>query len=171
MSFCVLRKSGYLIFSLRYISLPFEGQHKVPAAVTPGQQYRPVFLPRYLSATFKLHRALFVPRVQDTTVKAGRKIHVAGNVHQGFNHEIIRNYDLNQTRTKPPTLLEIGAASTQHLVEVAEDLRFGEDTVARDAFEQLVLSVAAPSQSPNRVSNDSAARSGPPRRVTLSDCQ
>ncbi|KAI1648775.1 hypothetical protein F4815DRAFT_90977 [Daldinia loculata] len=146
-------------------------QSTVPAVVAPGEQYRPVFLLCYPSATFKSHWALFAPQVHDKKCRAGRKIHVTGNVQQGFKHEIIRNYDLTQTRTKPLTPLEIGLVSTQHLVEIAEDLRFAEDTAARDAFEQLVLSIPAPSQSLNRVSDDPATRSGPPRRVTLSDCQ
>lgn len=45
------------------------------------------------------------------------------------------------------------------------------DTTARDAFEQLVLSVPAPNQTLNVASDNSAPRTGPVRRVKLSDCQ
>ncbi|OTA86896.1 hypothetical protein M434DRAFT_399700 [Hypoxylon sp. CO27-5] len=147
------------------------GRVVLPQAGPSTEQYRPIFLLCYESATFKAHWALFAPRLQDKACKAGRKIHVMGNVQQGFKHEIIRDYDLTKTRTKPLTPIEIGLVSTRHLVEVAEDFRHGKDTTARDAFEDLVLSIPAPSQSLNRASDNTASRSGPPRRVTLSDCQ
>ncbi|KAK6956368.1 hypothetical protein Daesc_001645 [Daldinia eschscholtzii] len=133
-------------------------QSTVPAATTSGEQYRPVFLLCYPSATFKSHWALFVPKIQDKNCKAGgRKIHVTGNVQESFGHEIIRNYDLTQTRTKPLTPIEIGIVSTHYLVEVAEDFVFAKDTIPRDAFEQLILSIPAPSQSLNRVNDDSVS--------------
>ncbi|OTA55886.1 hypothetical protein K449DRAFT_438452 [Hypoxylon sp. EC38] len=100
-----------------------------------------------------------------------RPIHVIGSVQEGFNHEIIRDYNLTKTTSKPMTPIEIGVVSTRHLVEVAEDFRYGRDSTARDAFEDLVLSIPAPGKSLNRASDSPAERSGPPRRVTLSDCQ
>ncbi|KAI1803740.1 hypothetical protein F4811DRAFT_523384 [Daldinia bambusicola] len=149
-------------------------QHIQPPVSTgskSGEQYRPVFLMYYPSATFKSHWAFLVPLAGDKRCRTGRKIHVIGNVSEGFNHEIIRNYDLFQTYTKPETPIEIGSVPTRYLVEVAEDLVYAVDTTARDPFEELVLSIPAPSKSLNRVSDDGERRSGPPRRVTLSDCQ
>lgn len=129
-------------------------QSTVLATSSTAEQYRPVFLLCYESATFKAHWALFAPHAQSKTCKTGRKLHVTGNVQQGFHQEIIRNYDLSLTRTKPLTPIEIGLVSTRHLVDIAEDFHFARDTTARDAFEQLVLSVPAPNQSLNRVSDN-----------------
>ncbi|KAI1139346.1 hypothetical protein F5Y05DRAFT_412448 [Hypoxylon sp. FL0543] len=147
------------------------GQSAGPSTGATGEQYRSVFLLTYKSATFKSHWALFVPHAQDRSCKTGRKIHAIGNVQEGFEIEIIRNYDLTLTRTKPLTPIELGIVSTQYLVEVAEDFQYGIDTTARDAFEDLILSVPAPSKSLNKVQDNPGGRAGPPRRVTLSDCQ
>ncbi|KAH9886154.1 hypothetical protein F4778DRAFT_483472 [Xylariomycetidae sp. FL2044] len=145
-------------------------QTSVPAPVTTAEQYRSLFLLCANSATFKGHWALFAPH--DKRCKAGRKIHAAGSVAEGFQHEIVRNYNLTRTRSGSRPPIEIGVVSRRYLVEIAEDSQYAKEAVARDAFEQLVLSVPAPGPSLNKVSGQSsAARSGPPRRVTISDCQ
>ncbi|KAI1472385.1 uncharacterized protein F4812DRAFT_11387 [Daldinia caldariorum] len=150
-------------------------QSTVSTGSTSGEQYRPVFLLCYPSATFKSHWALFVPLAEDKNCRAGRKIHVTGNVQEGFNHEIIRNYDLSETHTRPQTPKEIGIVSTRYLVEVAKDLVYAKDTTARDPFEEFILSLLRHTSTPaalSLIANDlKERRSGPPRRVTLSDCQ
>ncbi|KAI1267652.1 hypothetical protein F5Y18DRAFT_307873 [Xylariaceae sp. FL1019] len=151
-------------------SVVAQGKSTVPASIPSAGGYRSVFLLHYGSATFKAHWALFVPDPLDNRCKKGRKIHVAGSVKEGFKHEITRNCNLTLTRTKPETPLEIGIVSTQYIIEVAQDAKYGLDTTARDPFEELVLSVPAPNQSLNKAS-DQTAQTGPPRRVTLSDCQ
>ena len=112
--------------------------------------YRPLYLMVFRSALFKAHWSFWAPALDDGAQKVGQRVHVTGNVRNGFQLEFVRNYDLTET-SGYPTIIEIGAMRTEILQDTPLDRReFREDT-PRDRFEFIAQSIPAPSGSLNKV--------------------
>jgi hypothetical protein len=118
-----------------------------------AEQYRPVFLLCYPSGTFKSHWAIFVPEIDDKSVKRGKLIHVTGSVREGFEVEIKRNFDLKKTKTIPYPPIELGIVSTTYLADTILDGKYSTDSQPLDRFEEVMLSVPAPKASLNKASD------------------
>jgi hypothetical protein len=119
--------------------------------MSTSTQYRPIYLLCYPSAKFKAHWAIFVPELQDRSVKKGKLIHVQGTVSTGFAHEIKRNYDMKETRNQPHTPIEIGLVPAHLIVDNTGDGSYTSDCTPQDSFEEFLLSIPAPGKSLNTV--------------------
>lgn len=130
---------------------------KEPAPAAPSSDtqnasktghYRPIFLLAWESALFKAHWAVFVPNASDKTCKTGKYIHVVGNLEKGFEFEVVRGWDINMSRHRPLSPIEIGWVR----VELVEDTptvkgQLAKEAVPRDQLEAILASVAPPSKS------------------------
>ena len=126
------------------------------APATQQGQYRPVFLMVHASPKFPAHWSLFIPELGDRNEKKGKRIHVKGDVRQGFEMEFIRNYDMRQTRSYPE-LIEIGRVPANM---VQDDTGAHEkDKIPRDDFERLCASVPPPGPSMNSASTGVSLKS------------
>ncbi|EFQ99622.1 hypothetical protein MGYG_02635 [Nannizzia gypsea CBS 118893] len=125
---------------------------------------RDILLIIYNRSLFKAHWAIYVPSLAEPGV--GKKIHVYGDVLNGFTLQFLRNYAL-----KSETLAHQEVLIQQVKDEFVLDGPGGEecsDILASDRIEEVALSVAAPWPSLNSAS----ANSGPPTsKAQLKDCQ
>jgi len=125
---------------------------------------RQIYCLTYSSFPFKDHWSYFIPSVVNPRI--GTKIHVEGSVRAGFNHEIVRNYNLDFThRTIHLHLLGEVPDADVHDTPSSGPLTI--DTISRDNIERLALSVPAPGPSMNPTTGNAP----PAHRVTFSDCQ
>ncbi len=61
-----------------------------------------------------------------------------GNVREGFTHEIKKNYDLSQTRSRPNTPIEIGFVPVNLIFDTIGDGSYTSDCVPQDELEKLL---------------------------------
>lgn len=123
-----------------------------PPRQAAAEQYRPVYLLVFQSATFKAHWAIFVPEAGSRSVKKGKMIHILGSVKEGFKLEVRRNYNMDFTRSRPLPPIEIGLVSTRHLVDTPGDGSYIVDLQIQDTFEEIIASVPVPGKSHNSAS-------------------
>lgn len=115
---------------------------------------RKLFLIVYKSPLFPAHWSLWIPSLADPNI--GKRIHVTGDVYSGFEHEFVRNYNLeNDTRTQVSIML--GEVDDKHVVddEDSPDLKNDDeerDQTPRDRIEEIALEVPAPGPSMNSAS-------------------
>ncbi|KAK2868050.1 hypothetical protein FQN49_003201 [Arthroderma sp. PD_2] len=116
----------------------------------------------YNRSLFKAHWAIYIPSLSDPGT--GKKIHVHGDVLNGFTLQFMRNYSL---KTEPLAHQEV------RIGQVADELVIdgpggdeSADVMPTDRIEEIALSVEAPGPSMN-----SAGNSPPARKAQLRDCQ
>ncbi|KAF3483798.1 uncharacterized protein GIQ15_03122 [Arthroderma uncinatum] len=123
---------------------------------------RDILLIVYNRSLFKAHWAIYIPSLADPGI--GKKIHVQGDVLNGFTLQFMRNYCLN---SEPLTHQEvpIGRVADEFVVDGPGGDEVP-DVTPTDRIEEVALSVAAPGPSMNSASN------GPPTgKAQLRDCQ
>ena len=130
-----------------------------PATVgkVQDEQFRSIFLLSYPSGTFKSHWAIMIPRAGAGRIQKGTQVHAIGNLKDGFELEIRRNFDIDATRTKPDTPIEIGVVPVQY-IDGPEDEKYSKGSVPRDALERAMFSVPAPSKSLNSATGKDVSR-------------
>ncbi|KDR78330.1 hypothetical protein GALMADRAFT_94990 [Galerina marginata CBS 339.88] len=124
---------------------------------------RPIYLIAYESPLFRSHWALWIP-VLESNEKMGKKIHVTGNPHVGFEHEFMRNYCIEDT-TRKLNLIKLANVDSKYVVDVPGDGTLSTDTGAADEIEKIALTVTPPSKSLR------SASSTPGKKVQIKDCQ
>lgn len=157
--------------------------------VSAAGPHRPIFLLSWPSGTFKAHWAIFIPEAGDKTSKKSKYFHVEGNLRKGFNFVIVRGWDLNLSRSRPDTPIEIGWLLSDLVQDTpTTDDKLFKESIPRDDLEAILAAVPAPGKSLNSVSSgvpssvrsfnhtytrrvlaDSQRLQG--RNVELSDCQ
>jgi len=128
-------------------------------------QYRPIFLLVWPSALFKAHWAIFIPDATDKTYKQGKYIHVAGSLDKGFQFEVVRGWDINKSRSRPGSPIEIGWVRAEYIQDTPTNGRLVKESVARDALEAFLAAVPPPTASLNSVSSVGGASVSIPTRV------
>ncbi|SMR52316.1 unnamed protein product [Zymoseptoria tritici ST99CH_1E4] len=139
---------------------------------TPNNEvaYRPVFLLVWSSAKFKAHWALFIADAADKTFKSGKYIHVEGNPVDGFTFQIVRGWDINKSRRRPQSPIEIGWVRADLIVDVPSNGQLVKESVPRDQLEAMLAAVPAPARSFNKVTEGDGS-GGKRKKPELSDCQ
>jgi hypothetical protein len=112
------------------------------------ETHRPIFFLVWQSATFKAHWAIFVPNKEDRSVKTGKYFHVEGSVREGFDFRIVRGWDINKTRNRPYTPIELGWCQADLLTDTPTvDDQLVKESTPRDRFEEILASIPAPGKS------------------------
>lgn len=126
-------------------------QHTAQSQTQSVQQNhrRPVYMIVYDSPMFKAHWTYFI--FQENSETTGTAVHVVGDVRNGFQHQIKRNYNHSLSNARH-RVINIGHVHSSHFSDVTGDGSFYIDTVARNSFEQALLSVPAPGPSMNPAS-------------------
>lgn len=112
---------------------------------------RDILLVIYNRSLFKAHWAIYIPSLADRGV--GKKIHVHGDVLNGFTLQFLRNYAL-----RSETLAHQEVLIHQVEDEFVLDGSGGEEHAGitpSDRIEEVALSVAAPGPSMNSASASS----------------
>lgn len=128
---------------LAYV-LNISNLHKMP---------RNLFLIVYKSPLFPAYWSIWIPSVANRNI--GKRIHVTGDVHSGFEHEFVRNYDL-RSDTRTHFVILIGEVEDKYVADDDMDLRDGgeRDKSPRDRIEEVALEIPAPGPSMNSASRD-----------------
>ncbi|TDL30184.1 hypothetical protein BD410DRAFT_893314 [Rickenella mellea] len=124
---------------------------------------RDVFLIVYRSPVFPAHWALWIPSVDNTNV--GKIINVIGDASSGFEHEFVRNHDLEEESHRRNDLVLLAKVNEEHIVDSLEDGSNVNDATAVDDIERKALEIPAPVKS-LRLSTDP-----PTKRVEIQNCQ
>lgn len=119
-------------------------------------QWRPIFLLVWPSALFKAHWAIFVPDLNDKTIKKGKYIHVTGSLDKGYQLEIVRGYDISKSRVRPMSPIEIGLVPADMIKDTPTDDKLVKESTPRDRLEAFLASVPPPSASLNSATATSA---------------
>lgn len=131
--------------------------------------YRPIFLLVWPSALFKAHWAIFIPEASDKTFKTGKYIHAEGNPKDGFNFQVVRGWDMNQSRRRPQVPIEIGWVPANLVSDIAtEGGRLVKESVARDQLEAYMAAIPTPDATMIHVA---AGQSSSGKKKELSNCQ
>lgn len=117
---------------------------------------RPLYIMIWSSPVFQAHWSFWAPALEDGQRTKGKRVHVHGNVREGFVIEFVRNYDLCETRSYP-TIIEIGAIRVEDLLDTVMDGLLFKEQTPRDRFEAIAFSVPAPRGSLNQVQEQSCA--------------
>lgn len=103
---------------------------------------RPIYLLVFPSFLFPAHWSLFVPTLADPS--AGKRIHVTGDVANGFRHEFGRGYTLGESMQQYKLLLIAEVKQGFVVDDVPEGIDEGG---AIDPMEGLALTIPAPTKS------------------------
>ncbi|PQE29500.1 hypothetical protein CJF32_00003257 [Rutstroemia sp. NJR-2017a WRK4] len=140
---------------------------------------RPIYLTVYNSPMFAAHWSIWIPDYDANTQKAtaiGKRIHVHGDSLLGFDHEFVRNFNMDlEERTRTDILL--GWTDTANVAARTDGDICSTDKEVRDIIEKWALSIPAPGPS-LRDSSSSASldfrmfgRQATRTRVKLQNCQ
>ncbi|KAI9059068.1 hypothetical protein FKP32DRAFT_1596724 [Trametes sanguinea] len=126
-----------------------------------GDEQQSLVLVIYHSRLFKAHWSVLVPDRGTTT--RGTRIHVTGSLSAGFEHEIIRGYDVEATG-RTHSIIPLGTVTAEALrTIVSVD---PEDTkTASNRLEEIALETPAPGPSLR------SSASGAKGRIEVQDCQ
>ena len=103
----------------------------------------------------------------------GKRAQVSGSVAEEFTAEFVRNYNVDETNSRP-IVVEIGAMRTEDLQDTVLDGSMSRDNIARDRFEAVVVSVSAPRASLKKVNEETGIADAShlvPRKIVVQDCQ
>jgi hypothetical protein len=120
---------------------------------------RSIYIVVYASPLFPAHWAVWIPSLAGPDI--GKRIHVSGDVHKGFEHGFERNYNLAGTG-RAHTLIPIGEVGEDYVTDTPLDGQLSVDRIPRDQLERVALTIPAPGPSMN-----SASRSAVGCQLTL----
>jgi hypothetical protein len=118
---------------------------------------RTLFLIVYKSPLFPAHWSLWIPSLSNPDI--GERIHVTGDVHSGFEHEFVRNYNLTAD-TRTHVVILVGEVDNEYAIDDDADLKDEvevaeeRDKSPRDRIEEIALEIPAPGPSMNSASNN-----------------
>lgn len=105
---------------------------------------RDIYLIVYHSPLFPAHWALWIPSANNSQI--GKKLHVFGDVANGFEHEFQRNYNPFNDQLKHSLVL-LAEVEEKNVVDVPGDGSQTSDKNAMDDIERVALATLAPSKS------------------------
>lgn len=144
------------------------------------------------SPLFAAHWSLFLPRSTSTASGAsqcdnGLRIHVAGDLLNGFLLEIVRDYNIKQHRGLNDRKFAIGSVSPEYLAEVVngelENVHNHEglkdesegggyiDNTPRNDFEKICIEIEAPGPSLRRTDKTESSVRPSVQKSENRDCQ
>ncbi|KAF2434037.1 hypothetical protein EJ08DRAFT_668629 [Tothia fuscella] len=113
---------------------------------------RTIYLIVYNSRLLPAHWSLWVPTRED--VSKGKRVHVKGDVANGFELALERNYSL-EDESRACQLIQLAQVDEKNVVDIAHD-----------GIEEIALSIAPPGPSLIAPSNQ-----GLRQRVQINNCQ
>ncbi|PQE09994.1 hypothetical protein CJF31_00003916 [Rutstroemia sp. NJR-2017a BVV2] len=164
----------FLHTNSRYIQRSNYSLFQAPSPDSPAMSTRPIYLTVYSSPMFAAHWSIWIPDCDANTQKTtaiGKRIHVHGDSRVGFDHEFVRNFNMDlDERTRTDILL--GWTDTANVAARTDGDTNSTDKEARDIIEKWALTIPAPGPS-LRDSSSSATDifQAPRTRVKLQNCQ
>ncbi|OSD01920.1 hypothetical protein PYCCODRAFT_1435917 [Trametes coccinea BRFM310] len=127
----------------------------------PNVEEQSLVLVIYHSRLFKAHWSVLVPDRGTST--RGTRIHVSGSLSSGFEHEIIREYDVEATG-RSHSIIPLGTI-TPGALQPTVSVEPHDTSTASNRLEEIALETPAPG--PSLRSSTSGAKG----RIEVQDCQ
>jgi hypothetical protein len=109
----------------------------------------PIYLTVYNSPMFAAHWSIWISDYDanpQKTTAMGKRIHVHGDSRVGFDHEFVRNFNMD-LEERPRTDILLGWTDTANLAARTDGDTYSTDKEARDIIEEWALSIPAPGPS------------------------